>query len=251
MPAPRARANHARNAPGSPSPEERQLIERWEATKPDVLDSRSTSDTIRSVIADTIGEGGLPPGWPLREEWLAAIFNVSRTPIREALVSLANSNLVARDTRGSLRVGSVTSDEVQAAYAVIQALDGLAAATAAEVASPRDIAHLRELNRLFARAAEAEDFGEAAIQNRRLHAAISEISGNPFLTRFTKDIQAWVNRVPSILSYPGRAKATIGEHEKIIDAIEARDAERAEQLVREHMTEAGRIRVEMLRIESR
>src|SRR5919197_3163873 len=123
MAAPRARANHGRNAPGSLSPEESQLLERWEATKPDVLDSRSTADTIRGVIADTIGEGGLPPGWPLREEWLAAIFNVSRTPIRGALGSLANSNLVAPETRGSLRVGSVTADEVQAAYAVIEALD--------------------------------------------------------------------------------------------------------------------------------
>jgi DNA-binding GntR family transcriptional regulator len=251
MRAPRSRARNGRDASGSLSPEERALLERWEATKPDVLDSRSTSDTIRSVIADAIGEGGLPPGWPLREEWLAAVFDVSRTPIREALFSLANSNLVARDARGSLRVGSVTADEVQAAYAVIEALDGLAAATAAEVASPRDIAHLRELNRLFARAAEVGDFGEAAIQNRRLHAAISEISGNPFLTRFTKEIQAWVNRVPSILSYPGRAQATVGEHERIIDAIEQHDAERAEQLVREHMREAGRIRVETLRTESR
>src|SRR5947207_2488618 len=152
---------------GSLSREERALVERWQAARPDLLDSRSTSDTIRSVIADTIGEGGLPPGWPLREEWLAAIFDVSRTPIREALVSLASSNLITRDTRGSLRVGSLTADEVASAYAVIQALDGLAAATAAEVASPRDIARLRELNRLFARAAEAGDYGEAAVHNRR------------------------------------------------------------------------------------
>ena len=49
----------------------------------------------------------------------------------------------------------------------------------------------------------------------------------------------------------GGARATIGELEKIIDATEAHDAERAEQLVREHMRQTGRIRLEMLRTQSR
>lgn len=234
-------------ADGALSSEERALLERWQRVSGDLIDSRSIADVIGSTLSGAIVDRALPPGWQLREERLASLFSVSRTPIREALAGLASANLARRDSRGSLRVGAITPEQILDVYAVRRRLEGLSAALAAEAATPRSIERLRELNRACERAAAAADYSGFARANNEFHATLAQSSGNELLIRFVEDVQNWVRRFPTTtLSYPGRPESALAEHESIIDAIEARDAELAEQRAQDHMRVAEGIRMRML-----
>jgi DNA-binding GntR family transcriptional regulator len=200
-----------------------------------------------ATLSQAIVERELPPEWPLREERLAGLFGVSRTPIREALAGLANSGLARRDERGSLRVGSITPEQILDVYAVRKCLEGLSAALAAETATPRAITHLQHLQRACRHSYETGDVEGLAVANSDFHRALAQSSGNELLVRFVADVENWVKRFPTTtLSYPGRPETALQEHDDIIAAIAARDSVRAEQLARDHMGAAETLRMEML-----
>jgi len=232
---------------GALSTEEQALVDRWQRAAGERMDTRSIADVIGVTLSGAIVDRALPPGWQLREERLASLFSVSRTPIREALASLANANLARRDSRGSLRVGAVTQDQILDVYAVRRRIEGLSAALAADAATPRAIERLRELNRACKRAADAGDGPGMAQTNNDFHTALAQISSNELLMRFVEDVQNWVRRFPTTtLSYPGRPDTAFAEHESIIDAVEARDADLAEKRAQDHMRVAEEIRMKML-----
>lgn len=232
---------------GVPTAEEQALQARWANASATLDEARSVAEVIMKTLSSAIVDRVLPPEWRLREERLASLFGVSRTPIREALAGLANSGLAQRDGRGSLRVGSVTPEQILDVYAVRKSLEGLAAALAAESASPRAIAHLRQLQRACERAVERGEYQALAAANSEFHLALAESTGNELLIRFIGDVENWVKRFPTTtLSFPGRPESALAEHEAILDAIEKRDAMRAEQLAREHMGVAEEIRMQML-----
>lgn len=231
----------------SPESWEVCLRERWRTAGAARVDAGSTADSVRQSLADAIISRELPPGLRLGEDRLASLFGVSRTPVREALVGLANSNLATRDSRGSLRVGSITSEQILEVYAIRQVLEGFAAGLAARVASPASVVRLRHLNAACARNAERHDFTTLAADNLRFHATLAETCGNRLLDQFVQEIHNWVSRIPSTtLAYPNRALEAVAEHSAIIDAIEDHDTERAERLAREHMRAAETIRITML-----
>lgn len=226
---------------------EPELLARWErSSSDDVTEFRSIAEAISATLTEAIVDRVLPPATRLSEERLAKLFQVSRTPIREALATLANSDLAHRDGRGSLRVNSVTSDQILEVYSVRVGLEGIAAALAAESASAKAISQLRDINRRSKDAAEADDFDLLARLNLDFHRAITAAADNALLARFVDEIHTWLRRIPTTtLSYPGRARVALAEHESIIDAISARDRTRAEELARVHMRQAEAIRLKM------
>lgn len=233
----------------SPVDEEAALLRRWQATSEE-QEWSSIAEAVRTTLFGAIVDRELPPGWRLSEERLAALFKVSRTPIREALTSLASTNLALRDQRGTLRVGAITAEQILDVYAVRCALEGLGASLAASTSTPRLIARLRELNRLCGEAAEREAFSEMARWNFEFHSAIAAGTGNEMLIRFSEDVHNWVKRIRTTTLSEGRAHDAVAEHEAIIDAIENREPELAERLAREHMYRAEQIRIQMIARES-
>jgi len=168
---------------------------------------------------------------------------VSRTPIREALAHLAESNLVRRDDRGTIRVQALTPDKLLEVYAVRFALEGLAARLAAQFSTPAVVVRLTELNRACWEAAKAANFVEMAERNLSFHAAIADAARNEMLSDFMARAHAWVRLIPTTtLSHPGRAGKAVAQHE----AIANRAPEEAEELAREHMREAEAIRITMV-----
>lgn len=232
---------------GTPTAEEQALVERWQQGSATLDEARSLAEVIMTTLSGAIVNRELPPGFRLREERLATLFGVSRTPIREALAGLANSGLARRDDRGSLRVGSITPEQILDVYAVRKCLEGLSAALAAEHASQRSIAHLRQLQRACERAAESDDYEAFAIANSEFHLALAQSTGNELLVRFIDDVENWVKRFPTTtLASPGRPESALAEHEQILQSIESRDPELAEQVARRHMTAAEELRMQML-----
>ncbi|HEY8476277.1 MAG TPA: GntR family transcriptional regulator, partial [Chloroflexota bacterium] len=210
--------------------------------------SAPAADAVYLALREAIVTGQLRPGDRLAEEQLARRFGVSRTPVREAILRLEAEHFARRLPRRGLVVRPILEKEVLEVYAVRAVLDGLAAALAAKEASPPDVARLRWINQQLAEAAERQEFRAMAALNIQFHEAICEAAHNGMLLHFVRQIHDWVRRFESTtLAHPGRAEAAIAEHERLLQAIEAGDAELAERLAREHMSNALQVRVAMLR----
>ena len=206
----------------------------------------SAADGIHDTIAEAIVSRALPAGWRLREENLASIFAVSRTPVREALMRLESERLVTRSRRSGLVVADVSAEQVLELYVIREALDGVAARQAARYHAPVDIATLEEINVRMQIAADADDFSRMAELNVDFHTALARASRNEMLQQFVAQVNQAVRRYRgTTFAQPGRAREAILEHEQIIEALRGQDEQRAEEAARRHMRHALLIRLQM------
>jgi DNA-binding GntR family transcriptional regulator len=219
------------------------LIKLWQAQPV----TGATSDMVYAVLHEAILSGVLLPGQRLAEESFAALFNVSRTPVREAFVRLETTGLAHRVPRRGLIVGKITPQEIVDVYVVRETMDGLAAYLAAQFATPGDVAHLASINAEFALAAERGDAKEMARLNLEFHTAIAASARNSLLVQFLENIHHLVRRFPgTTFQHPGRAAEAIEEHEQLIAAIRSGDADDARRIASESMAKAREIRIAML-----
>jgi DNA-binding GntR family transcriptional regulator len=204
------------------------------------------ADAIYTTLREAILTGLLAPGERLAELELAARFNRSRTPVREALLRLESQHLVERSERGSFVVSGISREEILEVYAVREVIDGLAARLAAEGCPARDLEHLAWINRRLAKAAEQHDYRLMVELNIEFHEAIGRASRNALLIRFMRQIHDWVRRFSdTTLSYRGRAAEALQEHESLLDALKRHDADAAERIARVHMARATQVRIMM------
>lgn len=191
--------------------------------------------------------GALREGDRLNEESLAALFGVSRTPVRESLQRLETSQLVRRIPYRGVVVSSINPQQVTEFYMLRVAVDGMAAGLAARKRTPVDVANLRWLNSKMKEAAGAKDIDAVIEININFHEAVGKIANNPLLLNFIEQIHSWVRRADhNPFSIPGRPESGASEHDRIIDAIEAADADLAERLTREHMQGSHDRRLQLL-----
>jgi DNA-binding GntR family transcriptional regulator len=221
---------------------QRDLLKLWNRRS----GTAPSSDAVYATLREAILSGILPPGTRLGEESLAARFEVSRTPVREAVLRLEAEHLAERVARRGLVVSTITPAEVLDLYVVRQAVDSHAAFLAAASASPPDVHRIRWINDRMKAAAEADDMAPMAKLNLEFHESICLAANSPMLLRFMRDVHDRVRRFPaSTFAYPGRAEQAIREHEEIIEAIEAHDPKQAHNLAHDHMGRALEIRIRM------
>jgi len=166
---------------------------------------------------------------------LAARYGVSPSPVREALQVLNGLGLVEIDPNKGARVRHLSPAEVDQACQINQALESFAARVLAESASPHQIRVLREIDARHQRAYRDGDIDGLVDAGRDFHFTIYRFIRNPFVTRtaIIHTTLAFVNRREVGFSR-ARLDAICAEHTEILDAIEARDPERAARLAFEH-----------------
>jgi DNA-binding GntR family transcriptional regulator len=210
-------------------------------------DHHNAAEAVHMTLREAILHGVLRAGQPLGEIQLAEIFGRSRTPVREAVLKLESEGLAARVPRRGLMVAQITREEVLEVYAVREMLDGLSARLAAMGILPTELDRLVWLNERI-RVAAAAGESKAMIQlNIEFHEAICQASRNTLLQEFMRRIHEWVRRFEdTTMSYPGRGLEACNEHDCLIEAIRARDPDKAERIAREHMSRARQIRINMI-----
>jgi len=207
----------------------------------------AASDMVYQVLREALITGVVPPRQRLAEEHLARMFEVSRTPIREALFRLEAEGFAERVPRRGLVASQVTPQEIIDVYAVRESMDGLAAELAAVHASPADLSTLVDLNNQFAAAVTAEEMDQLVLLNLRFHEALAQISKNAFLLDMVKQIHHRVRRFPgTTFTKPGRGVRAIEEHRLIVEAVTKHDAATARRVAAKHMAAARQIRIDML-----
>jgi DNA-binding GntR family transcriptional regulator len=171
----------------------------------------------------------------LDERDLSQRFGVSRTPLREALAQLDQEGLVKIVPRRGIFIVRKTKAEMLEMITVWAALESMAARLATKEAADGELARLHELVDSFSTDAVARQMGEYSDTNIRFHQAIISLGKCHLIGDLTDKLFFHVRaiRQRTILEQD-RAKRSLVDHKEIVAALEARDTERAERLVREH-----------------
>lgn len=171
----------------------------------------------------------------LDERDLSARFGVSRTPLREALAQLDQEGLVKVVARRGIFIVRKTKNEMLDMITVWAALESMAARLACKNASPDMLKGLHDLVDPFAQNDVQAHMGEYSDANIRFHQAIIRASGCPLIGEITDGLFFHVRAIRQrTIGDLDRAKRSVQDHAAIVAALEKRDPDTAERLVREH-----------------
>ncbi|MET7246723.1 GntR family transcriptional regulator [Methylobacterium sp. EM32] len=205
---------------------------------------RTLHDELVGRIRDLIIEGHLAPESRIHEGQLGQALGVSRTPLREALKFLASEGLIELVPGRGAVVRRLTPRDVRDMLDVLAALETTAARLACQRASDAEIASLRRLHDdmmgYYATRTRLEYFK----RNQAFHAGLATLSGNAFLAATHEGIQSRLRRIRFVGSdAPEKWAGAVAEHEEMVSALEARDAERLAAVIARHL-EATWVRVQ-------
>jgi len=204
-------------------------------------DDKTLSGQTTKALREAIITGDIAPGEKLNEPKLAEQFQVSRGPLREAIRRLVAMRLVRHVPHVGATVVTLELESILELYDVREALEGKAAALAAENMNQGDIAKLRTLLELHRKHAE-NNAGEymQTEGDFDFHYQIIKGSGNKLLTEQLCDELYHLIRMFRFQTsrFKSRSNRALIEHEQLIYAIEQRDPQLAEMLMRKHIARA-------------
>jgi DNA-binding GntR family transcriptional regulator len=190
-------------------------------------------------LREAIIRGDLRPNSRLVETELAGWLNVSRTPLREALARLASDGLVESRRRGWI-VREHTAQEVREIHEVRAALEGMAALLACQRASDGQIQEIVDFHHHQNRTKLEMPASDYLVEyNDAFHDAVVVASGNERLRHFIRRNREFFfsYRIARLYSEE-EARASLKGHDEVVEALTARDGERAERAMRQHILEA-------------
>ncbi|WP_410642524.1 GntR family transcriptional regulator [Amycolatopsis sp. lyj-346] len=188
---------------------------------------------VYEALAELIINRTLEPGQHLVEADLAEYLGVSRQPVREALQRLQSEGWVdLRPAQGAF-VHLPTDEEADQLLSVRSVLETHSAKLAAGRATAADVFRLRELQQAGLKALAEEDTEGLVAANAALHAFITELSGNQVLAELIGLVDRRVRWYYTPIARP-RGQDAWNEHEALIQAISAQDADTAEKIMAKH-----------------
>jgi DNA-binding GntR family transcriptional regulator len=190
-------------------------------------------------LQDAIVRGELVPGSKITEPGLAATYGISRGPLREAMRRLEAHRLIERVPHVGARVVKLTMPELLELFDVREALESMAARLAAIHMTPEEVAGLRDVLAVHESQHDLQR-GEAYYQREGdldFHYRIVQGSHNRMLVNLLCDDLYYLVRLyrTQFSASGARPHKAFVEHHRIVDAIEAGDAELAELLMRRHV----------------
>jgi DNA-binding GntR family transcriptional regulator len=171
----------------------------------------------------------------LDEKQLSQQLGVSRTPIREAITLLEQEGFLRTEPRRGIFIVRKTKKQVIEMIEMWAALESMAARLATLNASDAEIAGLRRIFDEFRTETPAEHLEEYSDANIAFHQAIIRLSGSHLMGKTIEDLFVHMRAIRRVtISQKDRAARSIIDHMSIIEALEKRDTELAERLVRQH-----------------
>ncbi|AIW18745.1 GntR family transcriptional regulator [Vibrio coralliilyticus] len=203
------------------------------------------SESLTEILIEAIVEGSLEPGSKISEPELAKRFEVSRGPLREAIMRLEGLGLIERIPHVGARVITFSPEKLVEIYAVREALEGMAARLAARYISQEELLSLELL--LAKHSKHIDEVAGASYFHQEgdfdFHYRIIQASRNSKLIALLCDelyhlLRMYRYQSPRAQSRP---KEALNEHKFILQAIRNRDEELAEMLMRRHISGSRRL----------
>jgi len=196
-------------------------------------------------------QGKFAPETVLVESELCNLLGISRTPLREALKLLAAQGLVELRQNRSPRVAPMQQQEVQDLFEAIAGIERLTAELAAERISEDELDRLREMQERMEAHRVAEELDAYFSINQTIHHTIVAAARNATLQQTHQWLLARAERARYLaLRSHRRWDESIAEHRAILEALEARDAQAAGQLLGAHVLHTGTEVINGLRVQS-
>jgi len=197
----------------------------------ETLRERLLAEVRASIIA-----GQMAPGELYSAPLIAARYEVSVTPVREALLDLVKEGLLTPVRNKGFRVVEPTEKDLDEIAKVRDLLEPAAVAQVARNATNEQLVRLRELAAEIARYARQGAIEEYLQADRNFHLAVIEATGNSRLVEIIARLrgQARLFGLKKIAE-AGQLEASSRDHDDLLAAIEARDPERAEEIMRAHL----------------
>ncbi|HLV77765.1 MAG TPA: GntR family transcriptional regulator [Marinobacter sp.] len=204
----------------------------------------SSSNFIFEEIKRKIITGEFSPGERLREATLAEEFNVSRTPVREALRQLSESGLVVFLKNQGARVRVWKKEEILDSYEIREAMEAIAAKRAATQISDSDLKTLKVLHQKMTALAEqdAPDIEIMARYNAEFHSKIITAANSPRLALVIKSVVEIPLVRRTFLRYSrDQLNRSLDHHRELLSAFEAHDGDWASSVMHRHIRAASHI----------
>lgn len=202
----------------------------------EATDKTSLHLKVADILRDKITYGELAPGMRLTERVLCDELKVSRTPLREALKTLASEGLVELLQNRGAMVKPMTLADTAQTFEVLSVLEGLAGELACARADEAAISGLRELHERMRACYKAGDREAYFELNQTIHARLFLLSDNPVLASTHDKLNLRLRRARYFANdSPSRWDKAMEEHEQIIEALEARNGKRLRALMEEHL----------------
>jgi DNA-binding GntR family transcriptional regulator len=190
----------------------------------------SKSDMVTDALRELITDRQLSPGTPLRQRDLAEQFDVSYTPVREALRRLESEGLVVTDVHRGATVARTESEEMEENYRILAALEALAATLAAAKMTDDDLTEIEDRYRQVADC--HPDDGRLAELNRQFHFRIYECARSPMLLLLLRLLWRSFPHGPQA----GRPhRESVRQHAQLVKALRRRNEEEVVAVIREHV----------------
>lgn len=203
--------------------------------------SLSLEEYAWTELRKMIYEGHFKPGEQLLQVELAEQLGISRTPLRRALANLEHKKLVEFSPRGEAFVAKFSPEEIANIFELRAVLEGLSCRLAAEVIERKHTAYLRSLMTSAFESIGSADDSEYRKADIEFHTYLAGLVANPFLQEMLDSYQIMhMSFSQGLLRTP---QETFDEHMRILDALDQKDPDLAEQEMREHI----RVTVEVMR----
>lgn len=204
------------------------------------IPTKTRSADLREQIEELIAVGAYAPGAHLDETVLAARFNVSRTPIREALIQLASMGLIVLRPRRGAVVAEIAPLQLVEMFEVMSEFEALCGRLAARRMTPVEHRELLAAHHACDQARDAKDPDAYFYMNEAFHDAIYRGSHNMFLTEQARALHRRLRPYRRLqLRVRDRIGASWREHESVVQAIVDGDGDATAALLRDHIMIQG------------
>jgi DNA-binding GntR family transcriptional regulator len=193
-------------------------------------------EQVAQRLRQMLVENRISPGAKLNERELAEVLQVSRTPLREAIKMLAAEGLVELlPNRGAIAV-SLSEADVLNTFEVMAGLESLSGELAAQRITDEELAEIKAMQFEMMAAYTRRDLSNYYRINAQIHSAINAAAKNPVLTATYNQVNARLQALRFRSNQDGEKwKRAMKEHEKMIDALQARDAAGMRELLVAHL----------------
>lgn len=197
---------------------------------------RTLHDELVDRLRHMIIEGDLTPGEKLSEKDLCSHFDVSRTPLREALKVLAKESLVRLIPNRGATVSKLTLEDLEEAFPIMGALEAVSGELACTHITDAEIARLEKLHAEMVEKHKAGDLSGYFKRNEQIHQLILDAARNPTLTEMQRSLSGRIRRARYMANMSAERWAeAVEEHEAILGAIKTREGTRLGALLKAHL----------------
>ncbi|MBD0415242.1 GntR family transcriptional regulator [Oryzicola mucosus] len=194
------------------------------------LEYENLNSVVYNSLCDALMQGRFQPGDRLKIRDLAEQFGTSVTPIRDAILRLANDEAIIFRSPRDIRIPNIDQHRYREIRSIRVRLEGLAAETAAQVATTADIQALEQILRENEQAIADGDRLKGTQLNQAFHFRLPQIAGLPVLTGILRRL--WLQMGPHISdAYLAGGRAMIDHHYPVVEALKRHDSPAASMAI--------------------